>query len=108
MAAASASQSSLQQTMGLHKINVVHNKKSQRHGTKAYLRSLNRYQFEPTMPGPYGFWHFDSQGKVVKAPVGHKGTERLLGRKTMKADSDDEPAKVDAKDYEHDALYLCE
>jgi hypothetical protein len=112
MGTASATQSSLQKTMGLHKVKVARNTKRQPHGTRAYLRSLNRYQFDPTMPGPYNFWHFDAQGKAVKTPADPKGTERLLGRKTMNAgddgDDDDEPTKVEAKDYEHDALYLCE
>ncbi len=40
-------------TQGLQKIRVIPNKNYRRSGTKSYVWLMNKWGFDPTMPGPY-------------------------------------------------------
>src|ERR1700738_2400061 len=59
-------------TQGLQKIRVIPNKNYRRSGTKSYVWLMNKWGFEPTMPGPYFMMN-----KIVQQ--GHPGVLPQMG-----------------------------
>lgn len=93
---------------GLQKIRVVHNKNYRRSGIKSYVWLLNKWGFEPTMPGPYFQMNKTSktghQGLLAKLGIGGK-TEHY--RVTAKRSGATE-GEITAEDQQNDSMYLCE
>ncbi|KAI1207122.1 acid protease [Annulohypoxylon truncatum] len=107
-----AAQNKFKEDRGLTKVKIIHNKNYQRHGTKSYVHSLNRYRFDPTKPGPY--LHVDkvrTHGLLpqeLKAALGGVvHTERTLVKKNDPGD-DGQTAEVTAEDQQNDSMYICE
>jgi hypothetical protein len=69
---------------GLQRAKVVHNKHYKKSGTKSYVWLLNKWGFEPTMPGPY----FQTV-KKIPAETHHHGILQKLAQMAGK--------KIDAK-----------
>lgn len=96
---------------GLQKIRVVHNKNYRRSGTKSYVWLLNKWGFEPTMPGPYFQMDKTSKtghrGLLAKLGIGGKTEQyRVTARKSGAADGG--PGEITAEDQQNDSMYLCE
>jgi hypothetical protein len=98
-------------TQSLKKIKVVHNKNYRPSGTKSYVWLMNKWGFEPTMPGPYF-----QMTKVSQ--TGHGGVSGLLNKMGGKATQHKVLAKkrgpaagqtgeVTAEDQQNDSLYLA-
>ncbi|PSS27445.1 hypothetical protein M430DRAFT_130991 [Amorphotheca resinae ATCC 22711] len=93
---------------GLQRIKRVQNPNYKRSGLKSYVFLLQKWGFEPTMPGPY----FQMQKET---PTGHHSffkrhgsktkTHRVTGKKTGPSDSD--VGEVTAEDQQNDSEYLC-
>lgn len=93
---------------GLQKIRIHPNKNYKKSGTKSYVYLLNRWGFEPTMPGPYF-----QINKISQA--GHHGhlhrfggkahTHRVLAKKIGPSEAD--AGEVSADDQQNDSMYLC-
>jgi hypothetical protein len=93
---------------GLQRVKLVHNKAYKRSGPKSYVYLLQKWGFEPTLPGPY----FQMQ-KVTQ--TGHHGFfkkhggkathHRVTGKKTGPAAGD--TGEVTADDQQNDSEYLC-
>jgi hypothetical protein len=118
---------------GLQRIQLVHNKKYKRNGTKSYVWLLQKWGFEPTMPGPYfqmnkvtqtgkhGFFHkhggkATTQRVLVKKKHGHHGGSSSGGTTTGSAPSGGstttdpssaEAGEATAEDTQNDSEYLC-
>ena len=98
---------------GLHKINIIQNKKYKRSGPKSYVYLLQKWGFEPTMPGPYFQMNKVSQtghhGLLNK--IGGKATtHRVLAKRpagTTTGDSAGQAGEVTAEDQQNDSEYLC-
>lgn len=102
-----SSQKNLIQSMGLSKVRVVRNPNYQRHGTKSYVYLLNRFGFEPTMPGPYRHVMRTHQHGLaaVKQALGVGGRtrqDRVLVRHTGGGDSNH--GEVTADDQQNDSM----
>jgi hypothetical protein len=94
---------------GLQKIKIIPNRKYQRSGTKSYVYLLNKWGFEPTMPGPYFQMNKVSQSGHYGLPskIGSKATtDRVLAKKTGSGASD--TGEVTAEDQQNDSEYLCQ
>jgi len=68
-------QQKLKRDLGLTKVQAIRNTKYKAHGTKSYVYLLNRFGFQPTMPGPYKYVNRMHQRGLahpsgVHAPVG--------------------------------------
>lgn len=105
-------QSALRQELGLSKVKVIRNKNYTPHGTKSYVRVLNRFGFQPTKPGPY-FHKFTIGKNAASKPVGFPRSHNALVRKTrvppsIDASQSDVPREVTAEDQQNDSMYLCE
>lgn len=94
---------------GLQKIKIIPNRKYQRSGTKSYVYLLNKWGFEPTMPGPYFQMNKVSQSGHygLLSKIGSKAkTDRVLAKKTGSGASD--TGEVTAEDQQNDSEYLCQ
>lgn len=94
-------------THGLQKIRVVHNKNYRSSGTKSYVWLLNKWGFDPTMPGPY-FQKHEPNGRLsLLAQMGVAPQQpRVLKKKTGPAAG--QTGNVGAQDQQNDSMYLCE
>ncbi|KAJ6258259.1 putative pepsin [Drechslerella dactyloides] len=86
---------------------VIKNPKHVADGTKAYVRLMNKYKFNPTLGGKY------FQGKQLqqqgKFGPGLGGRARIVSRLQKKTGpEEDDIGLVTAEDYENDALWLAE
>jgi len=97
-------------TQGLQKIRIVHNKNYKRSGTKSYVWLLNKWGFEPTLPGPYFQMNKVTQtghGHGLLSKIGGKAHQhRVLAKRTGTAEGD--TGEVTADDQQNDSEYLCE
>ncbi|KAJ8114802.1 hypothetical protein ONZ43_g4816 [Nemania bipapillata] len=105
-----AKQNEFKKDRGLTKVRAVLNPNYKPHGTKSYVRLLQKYNFEPTKSGPYFWFNRPKQRGLVpekfKAAFGgHITKERAL----VKASSDPggKHGEVTAEDSQNDMLYLC-
>lgn len=92
---------------GLSKIRIVPNKKYKRSGPKSYVYLMQKWGFEPTMPGPY----FQVQKTTQTGAHGrfHKfggkaHTHRVLAKKDP---TSGQSGEVTADDQQNDSEYLC-
>lgn len=95
------------------KTRVVPNMSYQRSGPKSYVYLLQKWGFQPTLPGPYV--HVD---KVVRQEFGFGFLKRVLGK--TRTDSvlakkegpegatTAEPREVPTQDIQYDSIYLSE
>jgi len=99
---------------GLQRVKLVHNKKYKRSGPKSYVYLLQKWGFEPTMPGPY----FQMQKVTQSGKHGHfhkfggkATTHRVLAKRKPGAASGSTAAadtgEVTADDQQNDSEYLC-
>ncbi|KAF8853059.1 aspartic proteinase precursor [Acephala macrosclerotiorum] len=99
---------------GLQRIKLVHNKKYKRSGPKSYVYLLQKWGFEPTLPGPY----FQMQKVTQTGKHGHfhkhggkATTHRVLAKRKPGAASGSTAAadtgEVTADDQQNDSEYLC-
>lgn len=101
-------QSQFRQERNLYKIPAVRNQHYTRNGTKSYVRSLNRYGFQPTLSGPY--FHktlidqVDREGGVVGRPRLYTDLVKREGEDS----GSDATGGITAEDQENDSEYLCE
>lgn len=93
---------------GLQRIKRVQNPNYKRSGLKSYVFLLQKWGFEPTMPGPY----FQMQKETstgyhsfFKRHGSKTKTHRVTGKKTGPSDSD--VGEVTAEDQQNDSEYLC-
>lgn len=107
-----AAQNKIKQDLGLSKVKIVHNQNYKRHGTKSYVHALNRFGFQPTLPGPY--LHIDKVRQHGLLPEELKGalggtvhTKRTLVKKGKPEDGD-QTTEVTAEDQQNDSMYICE
>lgn len=93
---------------GLQKIKLVPNKKYKRSGTKSYVYLLQKWGFEPTMPGPYFHIQKTTQtkahGSVFHKFGGRAQTHRVLAKKDP---TTGQAGEVTADDQQNDSEYLC-
>lgn len=99
---------------GLHRINRIHNKHYKRSGPKSYVYLLQKWGFEPTMPGPYFFMNKVTQSGhhgLLHKIGGKATTHRVLAKRKHGATSGDagtsEAGEVTAEDQQNDSEYLC-
>lgn len=100
------------QGLTLGRVKAIHNENYQRNGTKSYVYLMNRFGFDPTMPGPYLHAHV-SPGKPtitqrIRACLGRDRSEHV-GRRLQKrlGQGDDAPlGEVTAEDQQLDSMYL--
>lgn len=99
---------------GLQRIKLVQNKKYKRSGPKSYVYLLNKWGFEPTMPGPY--FQMNKTTETGKHGHFHKfggkaQTHKVLAKRKGGATSGDastaEAGEVTAEDQQNDSEYLC-
>jgi hypothetical protein len=96
-------------TQGLQKIRIVPNRNYRRSGIKSYVRLLNKWGFEPTMPGPYFQMNKVSQTghhSLLSKINGKAHVHRVLAKKTGPGEGD--IGEVTADDQQNDSMYLCE
>ncbi|KAI9743903.1 MAG: hypothetical protein M1818_002637 [Claussenomyces sp. TS43310] len=102
---------------GLQKVRLVPNKNYQKNGLKSYVYMLNKWGFEPTMPGPYFQMNKVSQSghHGLLSKIGGKATtHRVLAKKhpsaasTSGATGSTQTGEVGAEDQQNDSEYLCE
>lgn len=91
----------------LQRIKLVPNPKYKRSGPKSYVYLLRKYNFKPTMDGPYFM-----SSKVHQQ--GKHGVDRLVGGKArvqlalQKKDlTTGQAGEVPAEDQQNDSEYLC-
>jgi hypothetical protein len=94
---------------GLQKIRLVPNPKYQRSGPKSYVYLMQKWGFEPTMPGPY----------FQKSKAGASGVQKILHKFSSKKSPSShrvlakkdattgEEGEVTAEDQQNDSEYLC-
>lgn len=102
---------------GLQKIQRVHNKKYVRSGPKSYVYLLQKWGFEPTLPGPYFQMTKTSQnghqGHLQKLKLRKSGkatTYHVLAKKKAGATGSaatSQAGEVTAEDQQNDSEYLC-
>lgn len=99
---------------GLQRIKLVHNKKYKRSGLKSYVYLLQKWGFEPTLPGPY--FQMQKVTQTGKHGQSHKfggkaTTHRVLAKRKPGAASGSTAAadtgEVTADDQQNDSEYLC-
>lgn len=84
MEAVYRTQAAFKRELGLSKVKVVHNKNYKRHGTKSYVYLLNRFGFQPTLPGPYHFVNkVEQRGLSHPDFAGHRVGGRVHMYKTL-------------------------
>jgi hypothetical protein len=93
---------------GLSKIRVIHNKNYKKSGPKSYVYLLQKWGFEPTLPGPY--CHITKVTQTGNAgllsQVGGRATKhRVLAKKSG---TTGQTGEVPAQDQQNDSMYLCE
>jgi hypothetical protein len=100
-------------THSYSKIKVVLNKNYQRSGPRSYVYLLQKWGFEPTLPGPYV--HVNKvvqQGHgfgLLKKIGGKTRTDRVLAKKNGPAAAvGGATGEVPAEDIQNDSMYLCE
>jgi hypothetical protein len=95
---------------GLNKIRVVQNKHYRRSGTKSYVWLMNKWGFEPTMPGPYFQMRrtAPSSHQGLLARFGVTEPEQYLVTAKRISQDDTQGAEVTADDQQNDSMYLCE
>jgi hypothetical protein len=96
-------------TQGLQRIRVVPNKNYRHSGIKSYVWLLNKWGFEPTMPGPYFQMNKVSQTgrhSLLRKIGGRAHTHQVLAKKT--GPSEGETGEITAEDQQNDSMYLCE
>jgi hypothetical protein len=96
-------------TQGLKKIRIVPNKNYRRSGTKSYVWLLNKWGFEPTMPGPYFQMNKVSQTghqSLLGRIGGRAKMHQVLAKKTGPGDG--QTGEITADDQQNDSMYLCE
>ncbi|KAI0538818.1 eukaryotic aspartyl protease [Xylaria digitata] len=106
-----AAQEKFKEDLGLTKVRAVHNQNYKRHGTKSYVRSLLRYNIDPTKDGPYFRTSNNKKGglipvKLIAALGGRVSEEKVLVKKPS-PESDAKHGEVTAEDSQNDMLYLC-
>jgi Eukaryotic aspartyl protease len=113
-------QAAIRAELGLTKVRVVHNKNYKKHGTKSYVYLLNRFRFEPTMPGPYHMVKRIHQRGLAPAeftePIGGRVImDKVLVKKKhthqphgVGAQAPGQSGEVTAEDQQNDSMYLCE
>ncbi|KAI2638987.1 aspartic endopeptidase [Hypomontagnella submonticulosa] len=110
MEAIYAAQNKIKTELGLSKVRAIHNPNYERHGTKSYVHSLNRFGFQPTKPGPYSHAEKVKEHGVLPEIKGVLGgsvrRERVLVKKAGPED-DAQPAEVSAEDQQNDSMYIC-
>jgi hypothetical protein len=92
---------------GLQKIRLVPNKRYKRSGPKSYVYLLQKWGFEPTMPGPY--FQLQKTTQTQAHGVFHKfggkaHTHRVLAKKDP---TTGQTGEVTADDQQNDSEYLC-
>jgi len=101
-------QAQFRQERNLYKIPAVRNQHYTRNGTKSYVRSLSRYGFQPTLPGPYVHKTLidkaDREGGVIGRPRLYTDLVKHLSEDS----SFDATGKITAEDQQSDSEYLCE
>ncbi|OBT60987.1 hypothetical protein VE03_09651 [Pseudogymnoascus sp. 23342-1-I1] len=101
-------------TQSYSKIKVIPNKDYQRSGPKSYVYLLQKWGFQPTLPGPYV--HVD---RVVRQGLGFGFFKKIIGKNRIdsalaKRDGPEEAAaavetrEVPTEDIQHDSIYLSE
>jgi hypothetical protein len=100
---------------GLKKVPLVHNQNYKRNGTKSYVYLLNKFCFEPTLPGPYRQVRRISQRGLAPAgfdaPVGGLvQTSKVLVKKDEEAADADtlQTGQITAEDQQYDSMWLSE
>ncbi|KAI0849232.1 aspartic endopeptidase [Daldinia vernicosa] len=107
-----AAQNKTKQDLGLSKVKIIHNQNYKRHGTKSYVHALNRFGFQPTLPGPY--FHIDKVRQhgllpeELKAALGGTLHTRKTLVKKVKPEDGDKTTEVTAEDQQNDSMYICE
>jgi hypothetical protein len=92
---------------GLSKIRIVPNKKYKRSGPKSYVYLLQKWGFEPTLPGPYHHIQKTVQSKAhghFHKFGGKAHTQRVLAKKDP---TTGQSGEVTAQDQQNDSEYLC-
>lgn len=89
------------------KIKLVSNPDYQKSGTKSYVRTMRKYGFTPTKPGPYTFATTMQQtGRpYTDKPIGGRVYARRVLQK--KLGEGDQVGQVGADDVQNDAMYLA-
>lgn len=100
-------QAQLKQKLGLKKVLAIPNENYKRHGTKSYVYLMNRFNFEPTKPGPYKRANSIHQRGLAHSNVARGGRIRLQN-KLVKLDAEGKTGEVTADDQQNDSEYLCE
>ncbi|OCL15005.1 acid protease [Glonium stellatum] len=92
----------------LQRVKVIHNPNYKPSGMKSYVYLLNKYNFNPTMDGPYFMGSkLHQQGKHGhhKAVGGHASVHGNLLMKRV--DAQGTTGEVGADDQQNDSMYLC-
>lgn len=92
---------------GLSKIHLIPNKKYKRSGPKSYVYLMQKWGFEPTMPGPYFQMQktIETEGHGPFHKFGRKThTQRVLAKKDP---ASGQSGEVTAEDQQNDSEYLC-
>ncbi|CAD6444376.1 2c0cb8fd-29d5-460d-9789-5af2ab26cb71 [Sclerotinia trifoliorum] len=90
---------------GLSRVRLVPNKNYKRSGIKSYVYLLNKWGFEPTLPGPYFQMNKATEREATYHKFGHKSHhhKRHLAKKTPNGEN----GEVPAQDQQNDSEYLC-
>ena len=92
---------------GLSKIRILPNQKYKRSGPKSYVYLLQKWGFEPTLPGPYHHIQKTVQSKAqnrFRRWRGKAHTQRVLAKKDP---TTGQSGEVSADDQQNDSEYLC-
>jgi hypothetical protein len=97
----------------LSRVKLIHNPKYRRSGIKSYVYLLRKYNFAPTLEGPYFIGSVVEQvGKpaLISKFASHIGGHaRVKQHILMKKDaSSGQEGKVSADDQQNDSEYLCQ
>jgi hypothetical protein len=96
-------------TQGLQKIRIIPNRNYRRSGIKSYVWLLNKWGFEPTMPGPYFQTNKVSQTgrqSLLGRIGGRTELQRVLAKQA--GPEQGQTGEVTADDQQNDSMYLCE
>lgn len=94
-------------TSGLQKVKLVHNKNYKPSGPGSYVFLLHKYNFTPSLEGPYQVGNqIHTQGKhgPTKAAGGRTTVQHVLQKKTA---GTNQTGEVPAEDQQNDSQYLC-
>jgi len=97
----------------LHRVKLIHNPKYQHSGLKSYVYLLRKYNFAPTLEGPYFVSNIVEQlGKpslMNKFATHIGGHARVKKHQLMKKDATSgQEGQVSAADQQNDSEYLCQ